>query len=355
MEAKQILLSPNVDLAQGVDSEEQRLQAIKRILVGNQIERIENRFKGLSRRVETNSTHLTSAVEGLKAELKALKAESQLNGAMGVGSEDRFREILKDFADSNKGATLAKSEEISALENRMSQLESALEGTPSGVEAKREKIEALLGASEKRLDSIDAEIAAFKNKMRSSNEQGDQLSQRVGRLEEMVTAQDTGLNNDRLRKLEAQLKALREERGIQEVEQRMVQRQGQFENEVQDLLERLAGRVNERFDFAKAERKDLGDAFLGLNKKVEAIQDILETEVLEQLKNGGNSAAMVQQLEKIEQAFETRLREQNIRLETKLDTIMEMSSRQAQFIQREDPKKAALRETLKKLSDLLDE
>jgi len=52
---------------------DRRLEATKEILVGNQLERLDRKYKGLNQRMESTSAHLISLVDDLCKETVKLK------------------------------------------------------------------------------------------------------------------------------------------------------------------------------------------------------------------------------------------------------------------------------------------
>lgn len=246
-----------------------------------------------------------------------------------------------------KGKNAPKSSS-SAADSGLSNLEKALQKL-SGV-----KKESKLAFSDRKteLEKSLEPINKMESDFRESASRKPEISDRYS-LNDFQEKLSSKMNTDsnksfveqRLADLEAKINRLSPQ-ALDEVEGRLSQRQDRFENETQDLLERLAGRVNERFDFAQNERE-------ALEHRVSAIQDVLENDILGLLKRGGGSVQGYN-IERVKADLERTVREQQIRMEAKMEAFMDLSQRQMGRSY-EDPKKRALRETLKKLSDLLDE
>lgn len=324
MEARQIKLESDFIPNSAELQDEQRIKAIRKILLGNQIERLESRFSGLSAKVDESNGEMLQSMNELKNQLNMIRSGLNLKENTNAHSQSQ-----------------TQSSSISELEKALGKLSGARkESTFTSYQTKSELEKSLEPLNPYKSDNIDnqpeeRELSAnyslndFNEKLANSvNLEGNKLflEKRLSDLEDKINKLST--------------------HSATEVEDRLSQRQNRFENETHDLFERLASRVNERFDFAQNER----DA---LEHRVSAIQDILENDILAYLKKGGGSVQGYS-IEKMKSEMERNMREQQIRMEAKMEAFMDFNQRQMGRNQ-EDPKKKALRETLKRLSDLLDE
>ena len=300
------------------------MKAIKKILVGNQIERLESRFEGLSTKVDESNGIMMDSMNEIKEQLQFLRSELNLKGKNAPKSSSSATDSgLSNLEKALQKLSGVKKESKLAFSDRNTELEKSLEPI--------NKMESDFRESASRKPEISDRY--------SLNDFQEKLSSK------MNTDSNKSFVEQRLADLEAKINRLSPQ-ALDEVEGRLSQRQDRFENETQDLLERLAGRVNERFDFAQNERE-------ALEHRVSAIQDVLENDILGLLKRGGGSVQGYN-IERVKADLERTVREQQIRMEAKMEAFMDLSQRQM-GCSYEDPKKRALRETLKKLSDLLDE
>jgi hypothetical protein len=383
MDTKEIRLESTPDIVQNESADDKRLNAIKKILVGNQIERIENRFRGLSRRVESSNSHLVSIIEELNQEMSSLKLRNNSSAPTNSSLNPEVEKLIQEFVDAKKEGKLAEAELVSNLESRLNQVELNINDKVDG-----------------KSDALKAEVNAFKEKITASQVAfSSKIENRLGELEDSVSAQDQVKVSNRLSNLEEEIKSLRNQGSSKNLEfqNNISERQNNFENDVQDLLERLTGRVNERFDYAADDRKKLTQQFDGLQKVLEndvvsfMRESISNTSTIEnrlsqaeeQLKgsvkadqvkilfeslnsklndvelslndkiknNQGDPAAM----KEITDRLDRKIYENNIRMEAKLDAMYDLTQRQLANRSEDNSKKEALRETLKKLSQLLDE
>ena len=383
MDTKEIRLESTTDIVQNESADDKRLNAIKKILVGNQIERIENRFRGLSRRVESSNSHLVSIIEELNQEMSSLKLRNNSSAPTNSSLNPEVEKLIQEFVDAKKEGKLAEAELVSNLESRLNQVELNINDKVDG-----------------KSDALKAEVNAFKEKITASQVAfSSKIENRLGELEDSVSAQDQVKVSNRLSNLEEEIKSLRNQGSSKNLEfqNNISERQNNFENDVQDLLERLTGRVNERFDYAADDRKKLTQQFDGLQKVLEndvvsfMRESISNTSTIEnrlsqaeeQLKgsvkadqvkilfeslnsklndvelslndkiknNQGDPAAM----KEITDRLDRKIYENNIRMEAKLDAMYDLTQRQLANRTEDNSKKEALRETLKKLSQLLDE
>jgi hypothetical protein len=383
MDTKEIRLESTPDIVQNESADDKRLNAIKKILVGNQIERIENRFRGLSRRVESSNSHLVSIIEELNQEMSSLKLRNNSSAPTNSSLNPEVEKLIQEFVDAKKEGKLAEAELVSNLESRLNQVELNINDKVDG-----------------KSDALKAEVNAFKEKITASQVAfSSKIENRLGELEDSVSAQDQVKVSNRLSNLEEEIKSLRNQGSSKNLEfqNNISERQNNFENDVQDLLERLTGRVNERFDYAADDRKKLTQQFDGLQKVLEndvvsfMRESISNTSTIEnrlsqaeeQLKgsvkadqvkilfeslnsklndvelslndkiknNQGDPAAM----KEITDRLDRKIYENNIRMEAKLDAMYDLTQRQLANRTEDNSKKEALRETLKKLSQLLDE
>jgi|GEM_PF-1910876 len=384
MDTRDIKLESTADIIQNESADDKRLNAIKKILVGNQIERIENRFRGLSRRVESSNSHLVSIIEELNQEMASLKLRNNDSAAASAPSalNPEVENLIQEFVEAKKEGKLAEAKLANNLESRLKEIETNI-NSKVAVSA----------------DAMQAEVSSFKEKLASNQASfSSNIENRLGKLEDSVTAQDQIQATSRLSNLESEIKSLRNQKpNTKEFEKKVADRQNNFENDVQELLERLTGRVNERFDYAADERTKL-------NSQVEGIQKVLENDVVsfmrESISNGSqlesrlkkteeqlNNSVKADQVKLLFESLSTKLNEvelnveqklkakqgdseaikevterlerkiyeNNIRMEAKFDAMYDMTQRQLAHRKEDSAKKEALRETLKKLSQLLDE
>ncbi|WP_421753257.1 hypothetical protein [Croceimicrobium sp.] len=350
MEAREFKIDINQQEPAQLSQEEQRLKAIKKILVGNQIERLENRFRGLSRRVESTNGHLVATVDDLNNELQKLKTEMQLRGNNSQPIGEELQKGMRELLNARKDFNLVDPAICNQLEERINTLEKDLEAsTPLHAESKAQ------------INAMSEDIKLFKEKLQATQE-------KLSRLDREARPEDKAKVDARLSSLEAKIKSLNPKK----MEQKLTQRQEAFEDGVQDLVERLAGRVNERFDFASNSRKKLADNQEQLAQKqvelknqqsqlqdrVNSIQDILENDIINFLQNNpGGSGISDSQVKQLAGDLERKIYENNIRLEAKMDALFDMTQRQlaAKQAPQADPKLKAIKDTLKQLSQLLDE
>jgi len=334
MEAREFKLDIERKEAAQLSQEEQRLKAIKKILVGNQIERLENRFRGLSRRVESTNGHLVSTVEDLNQEIKLLKAEMDLR-ASDKGDSAAIQKSLQELLEAQKGLTLDDPQVCQKLEQRIDQLENSIKTGAS-----------LDSESKDKIQSMASDIQDFKERLKATQE-------RLGKMDVNANPEQKAKVNARLSRLEAKVQSLNPKK----MEARLNKRQEEFEDGVQDLVERLAGRVNERFEFAGNSRKKLYDNQQAiaedqkeLKNRVDSIQDIIENDIMDFLSHGGNidSAELEGQVKSLAGDLERKIYENNIRMEAKIDAMIDMTQRQMtrQMAPQEDPKMKAIKETL---------
>tara|TARA_R110002050_G_scaffold50423_6_gene116509 strand:- start:2652 stop:3803 length:1152 start_codon:yes stop_codon:yes gene_type:complete len=383
MDTKEIRLESTPDILQNESADDKRLNAIKKILVGNQIERIENRFRGLSRRVESSNSHLVSIIEELNQEMASLKLRNNGSAPVNSSLNPEVEKLIQEFVDAKKEGKLAEAELVSNLESRLNQVELNINDKVDG-----------------KADALKAEVNAFKEKITASQVAfSSKIENRLGELEDSVSAQDQVKVSNRLSNLEEEIKSLRNQGSSKNLEfqNNISERQNNFENDVQDLLERLTGRVNERFDYAADDRKKLTQQFDGLQKvlendvvsfmresisnsskienrlsqaeeqlnssvKADQVKMLFESlssklnnvelSLNDKIKNNyGDPAA----LKEIADRMDRKIYENNIRMEAKLDAMYDLTQRQLANRTQDNSKKEALRETLKKLSQLLDE
>ncbi len=336
MEARQIKLESDFIPKEADLQDEQRLKAIRKILVGNQIERLESRFEGLSRKVDENNGVMVESMKELKEHLHYLR--SQVN----THSEPTHKTNHIPASEEQEMKPSYRSEAPSSLEKALEKLSSPAKEPKLATSPK-------LSELEKSLEPINRMEENYRAKQEPKPELSDRYSLKDfhEKLDQKVNLEDNKLMlEQRLAELEAKINRISPE-AIEEVETRVSHRQERFETETHDLLERLATRVNERFEFAQTERE-------ALEHRVAAIQDILENDILGFLKKGGGSVQGYN-IERLKSEMDRQIRENTIRMEAKMEALMDMNQRQMMHNSYEDPKKKALRETLKKLNSLLDE
>jgi hypothetical protein len=382
MDTTEIRIESAAEIMKNESPDDKRLNAIKKILVGNQIERIENRFRGLSRRVESTNSHLVSIVEELNQEMANLKLRSSTGDYSGPSNalSPEVGKLIQEFVDAKKEGKLAEDNYISNLESRLNQVELNMDTKAAG-----------------KADALKDEVSAFKEKVtENQNNFVSKFENRLGSVEEKAGSKENKAVNNRLSTLETEIKSLRT-KGNETFQKKVYDRQNEFENDVQELLERLTGRVNERFDYASDERNKL-------NNQVNGIQKVLEEDVVsfmrESIANTADLSERLQEteekvnesvkseqvkvlfenlsskinlvesnlnnkidsnpsndaeLKEISEDLKRKIYENNIRMEAKLDAMYDLTQRQLTNRKEDTSKKDALRETLKKLTQLLDE
>lgn len=128
MEALQKTITPT-NAPEQVSEMDRRLEAIKEILVGNQIDRIDRKYKGLNQRMESTSSHLIGLVDDLSKELVKLKKEQdqslQQERKERFKETDNLRDRLQELSNENQQATNpgAVPDKVQRMARRVQELE----------------------------------------------------------------------------------------------------------------------------------------------------------------------------------------------------------------------------------------
>lgn len=408
---------------------DQRLAAIKKILVGNQLERMEKRFTNLLRRAEGSNSNIISVVDELSKELRNLKKDINLKLANETqkrySEDDQLRETVLKLENQILKGTKGEYANFPHLEKRIDELENMLQQNLATVHSASQneskisdsekaslidkiashtqalsqkigrleyqggsnerQIEQLLKMNKQELRLMEAELKAqTEHTTQRQNQFNQKLEQRLGQLDQKIDAQAQSEHHQRIsaleesykefktlgteafeEKLKAQSQSIHQE--IARTEERLMQHQDKFQQGVQDLLESMASKINQRFVKASENHRELAAKVQnqsqnqvgeGWKNKVEAVEQQVQ-QMQEVLNND-----MVGYFEKMKERQDRSLLQINDfqkQMEHKLDSFEEkLSSKDIPSTTSQEPKekhqaKRDLKDTLQRLNSLLDE
>ena len=446
-----------------LDEFDQRLEAIKDILLGDTFKKLEKQIKGINHMVDTGNSHLLTIVDELSKEVVELK--SDLNRHKAEEGRNRFEEdeeirnavhkLNTDFTkkveeqnqkldvqnqrldklariqdrienlEEEAEAVLQKvtkdldhrvdliesdmekrmeaqfqksSDQYEQLENKNKEvhqkLEQELQSLQNTLEKRileqKEKIETTQNtASEEQLARLKrefrAEIDALKLEM-NDTEGKREILRRLQQLEERTAANEQK-TDQRFSNWKEQLNAKLGEldQSQKEGQQKLAGRQDKFENSVGNLMENLAVQVSRKLNGEKEDRQKVSsevDRLKSLFKegnqilaneqervnqrldKVEetnhALKEVFQKEVHQYFDAMAKErGSLDDKLSTMQQEFSRQMREATLRMETRMETMLEMNQRHMQQMadvnSNKKTKKDELKETLKRLTDLLDD
>lgn len=295
---------------QSLDPMDARLEQIREIILGGQFDRLENKQRNLSLRIDTHQNQVLTVVEELREQMTALKAEVHNLDLKNLNTLQQEMEAMLSRTDASL------SEWRNQMSGRLEQLESQYREIPEAMEElkKEQSVKTSLGKGSEALSN---------------------LVERIKHLEEAE-----GKNRQELRQ---ELQSLRK-------------RQERFETNISDILDNLADAITEKLQKEQEQRRVLSEETGALkNLMHDGLQGLLDEQ--ERMKKqtqqptAGNDRAM----EEWQQRMERKLEDSVLRMETRMSTMLEMQSKYQTPVDPEAEKKKALKATLKKLSDLLDD
>lgn len=442
---------------QKVQEMDKRLEAIKEILVGNQFERMDSKFKHLNQRMESTSTHLINLVEDLSKQLVHLKKEQHKELQEERKQRRRESETLEDKVQSFKNRAMQENTspsptegQVAKMERRVKELENlahrfsqkqneALEKQKVQLQSEfkdglaqqekkqdsaREKVRSTL---QERLDSLEKELEDRLNQSEDRNE--EKLSQQESNLrdlqEEVREHKDDAqasletYREELMKRIqEAKMESPEMKGELEELNQRLEQykstvqqkvddlksqqakqqqRQDQrldtfaqnldqqeenqdtIQQEFTDLVQRLGDKVSTRLNKGDEERSKLRQVVNESNQSMaklyrdqenkiqentqnqQSIQEFLEKELVPFLQQSKSERGKLEKrLEELEKQFSQDLHDATVRMEGRLEGILQArdQDRKAQENEqkeKQEARKKDLKETLEKLSNLLDE
>lgn len=306
-------------------AQDERLAAIRRILVGKQLEQFERKVTNMLRRSEGGNQQLYKLVNQLSHEVQALQKQKRSTKptAGEMGSSEEFNEAdlnaalsalpSGDDAGVNFEAmdtkeNLGNSEKNNLTQNILQLLKNSNRQTghlQQRVEQNDRQLEQLMKLNRQELRLLEAELQSSQKQFQ---EEQAKNQQRWGRMDSFLEKEDQF--EERLQaieshykqfkslgaeafeaKLQAQSHTLRQE--IQASEERMSSKQEAFQGDMQTLLESMAAKISERFQ-QSGQRQDQLEARLNsklnqgpslqqiqaLERELNQVQELLNTDMV---------------------------------------------------------------------------
>lgn len=414
---------------------DRRLEAIKEILVGNQIERLDRKYKGLNQRMESTSAHLISLVDDLSKEMVKLKKEQ--DQSLQQERKERFKEndaLREDLQKvSNKAqekvaAEPAQNDRTQRMARRIEELENLahaftqkqkemaqklrsewkndlsqrMEQQDKKNQASRDDMQSDLQGRLKNLEqSIDQKLSQQEEKVDGKIEHNrTKLQELAGnllghqkrtdeRLKEFWEALDqkTTASPGPDQKTQAELTTIKDhnqalqrktEQELADIRQALYKNQShqsELENELTQVMDKLASKVSQRLQKNDEEIKNLSKLLDESNKALaeahheqdqriqeneEATQELhkfLENELAPHLQDSKEDRKKLdQKFDEMQAHFDQKLREVSARMEGRMDGMLQMKNQEEEKGQQAwQERKKDIKGTLEKLSELLDD
>ena len=414
---------------------DRRLEAIKEILVGNQLERLDRKYKGLNQRMESTSAHLISLVDDLSKEMVKLKKEQ--DQSLKQERKERFKEndnLRQDLHKvSNKAQEkMAAAPALSERTQRMARRIEELENLAQAFSQKQKEMAQKLRSEWKndlsqRMEQQDKKNQASRNDMQTDlqgrlnnleqsidqklSQQEDKVEGKIEQNQSKLQELASGLlghqkrTDERLKnhwetfnqkikasqgpdqKTQAELTALKDsnealqrktEEELYDIRQALYQNQSQqseLENELTQVMDKLASKVSQRLKKNDEEIKNLSKLLDESNKALaqahheqdqriqesedttQELHKFLENELMPHLQASKEDRKKLdQKFDEMQAHFDQKLREVSARMEGRMDGMLQMKDQeQAKGQQAWQQRKKDIQGTLEKLSDLLDD
>lgn len=295
-----------------IEALDERLDAIKDILIGDTFKRLEKQIKGLDNMMESGNTHLISLVDEISKEVVELK--SDLNRYKAEEGRNRFEDdeeirnaVQKLNSDFSKRVEEQneKLNRIASVKARISDLEKEAEGILEKVTAHLDdKIAAIENRVERKLeDDLNQKKEHYKaldlENQRVHKKINDELHSLEATIEKRIAEQSAQLDQAGIKISAEQIDELK-----REVSEELGGMKTQFTASEQDLLKRLQ-KVEEQ---SKAcESKMLA--------RIEGYREQLEKKIAQ----GGNNEELINRQNRFEKAVGNLMENMATKVSAKLD------------------------------------
>jgi len=383
--------SKNTALPKAGNPLDDRLEAIKQILIGNQFEKIDDKMNTLTKRIEGTNSRLVSIVDEVTQEMINLKeAIDHQPTTVDKSQEDAIKTLQKELhllqEELEKQRSL-QNEQTERILSHQEQLQKKQERRDEGVDAQLHTLKSGLAAQEAKSTAHERDMNRLREKFASlkQTESSERLSleQRLERkiedLPESVSkrlqAMDDRMEHSfeslegelaaKLRGYREELTADKEERELWQVEERRERESMQEEVEshlinFDRLMERkfteVDARLHEGHTRMQGQETRLNDRMDKVDKRLGGIHDLLEEEVFhyfEDLKK--YRADMKTQMQNLQDEYRYMLDKALLKMEARIESLYELNEKQIRKISHKVDRKKDLRTTLKRLNDLLDD
>lgn len=290
-----------------------RLEQIREIILGGQVERLENKQRNLSLRVDAHQNQLIAVVEDLREQMSSIKTEWSEKHLKNLDTlQGPIEDVLSEIQNSMLQWWGQMTERVQDLETQNQQKSEAMENL-----RKEQGSKSTLGKGSEALSN---------------------LVDRIKRLED-----SEGQNNQLLKN---ELQSLRK-------------RQERFEANISEILDNLADAISDKLQNEQQKRQALSEETGALKSLVhDGLQGLLDEQEKMKRQDFRPSTGGTPDDEAVQAwqgRMERKMEDAVLRMETRMMTMLEMQNKYQAPTDPEAEKKKALKATLKKLSDLLDD
>jgi chromosome segregation ATPase len=332
---------------------DRRLEAIKEIIVGNNFEKIEAKIGRVAQNLEQTNTRVLGVVEQLSKELNLIKdrleAKVDANEKRSFEDDEQLRNDVYELNAALEALDETRKQDVRDLELNHQMLEGDLN-------KKNEEQDEALDAQQRRLQKLEQAVA----------EQGEQIGdleknvKRIDSLEETLAAirQDFSAG---LAALTEEVKALKraDEQLYSSISEEVEDRRNdmeQLEGRVQEAQADMKAYLSERSRVFVARQEKLEDRMEGLDDRLIGLHDLIEDDVFkyfEDLKQ--HKKENRKRLQAIQQEIYNQMDDGFIRLEGRVDGLMESNTKAIKKLSKKLKQKESIKRTLGRLGDLLDD
>lgn len=381
---------------------DERLEAIKNILIGDQFEKIDTKFGTLNKRIEGTNSRLVSIVEevsqemvhlkeaidnqptpvdktqekeieALQEELSLLKAELEKQRSLNNTHQQHITKHGKwqDKADKRlsrqekeqKEARSAHQEEMNKLREKFAKLHQEEAGARKSLES---NLQSRIATEQQK---AQAERQKLEHRLTQKLEDvPEKVEARLNAMDEQLEGSFTRLESELAQKLQsfkAEITDERNERSSFQKEERTEREAMQEEVEshllnFNKLMERkmqdIEAQAQEQERHVRGAETRTNQRMDKVEKRLGGIHDLLEEEVFhyfEDLKKYRSDMKL--QMQDMQDEFRQMLEKTQYKMEARAEAMFEINAKQINKISHKVDRKKDLRTTLKKLNDLLED
>ncbi len=358
---------------------DKRLEAIKEIIVGNNFEKIEAKISRITHNLEQTNGRVIDVVEQLSEELSLLRE----NFGRKIDKNDK-KSFEDDEAIRNKLFALKTSTEdqLEKLEIADEDLSEAHRDLEKDLHLKHDMLEKDV---EQQLDRIQDELEQYQRPLLNKHEEAlARHASTLEKLEKNLEEQDGRISAltehvKKVDRLEETLQSIKEDfsnglnalseevKSLKQNDERLYNSLAEETEDRKTDMEQLEARVanhngeikaylSERSRAIAARQEKIEERMEGLDDRLIGLHDLIEDDVFkyfEDLKH--HKKENRKRLQEMQKDFYNQMDETLLRLEGRIDGLMESNTREIKKLNKKVKNKESLKRTIERLGDLLDD
>lgn len=310
-----------------VEALDERLEAIKDILIGDTFQRLEKQMKGLNHMMDTGNSHLVTLVDDLSREVVELK--SDLNRYKADEGRNRFEddEEIRNAVHKLNADFTQRVEEQNEKLNRIAVVKERIGKLESEAEDILKKVTQHL---DKKVEKIEANIESrLQSQLDQKNQQYQQLDEKNQRIHTKLEQDLKAMESQMEFRLQSQKQKL-ETSGASVSEKQVQAIKQELHQEISGMKLALDSSEKEILKRLQQVEHQSAECESKMNQRIESYRQDLERKIAQ----GGNNNELIQRQNRFEKSVGDLMENMAVKVSSKLGSESEARTKLSAEMQR---------------------